>query len=239
MDLLQKILSDSKWLIFAFIIAILLLVIIIVIRSNAKTKKKRRGGKAKTPKKTYTVRDCISSDDLQFKIDTYQKELDDELEKSKKLIQEAKKKGYIKASTAWTDRFHELTNVSNTLNRNLEYENSRKLAADKFHRYTSLHFRSVILGNIAYTDYIASKKVRDEIGELLVSIGKGQVRISSTEKRELYNIKDTCVKTTKYLYDRMVSIQEKTGKLRDKIRDECGQRGKEWYKKNQDNKYRR
>lgn len=150
-----------------------------------------------------------------------------------------KKKGYIKASTAWTDRFHELTNVSNTLNRNLEYENSRKLAADKFHRYTSLHFRSVILGNIAYTDYIASKKVRDEIGELLVSIGKGQVRISSTEKRELYNIKDTCVKTTKYLYDRMVSIQEKTGKLRDKIRDECGQRGKEWYKKNQDNKYRR
>lgn len=231
MDLLQKILSDSKWLIFAFIIVILLLVIIIVIRSNAKTKKKRRGGKAKTPKKTYTVRDCISSDDLQFKIDTYQKELDDELEKSKKLIQEAKKKGYIKASTAWTDRFHELTNVSNTLNRNLEYENSRKLAADKFHRYTSLHFRSVILGNIAYTDYIASKKVRDEIGELLVSIGKGQVRISSTEKRELYNIKDTCVKTTKYLYDRMVSIQEKTGKLRDKIRDECGQRGKEWYKK--------
>lgn len=239
MDLLQKILSDSKWLIFAFIIVILLLVIIIVIRSNAKTKKKRRGGKAKTPKKTYTVRDCISSDDLQFKIDTYQKELDDELEKSKKLIQEAKKKGYIKASTAWTDRFHELTNVSNTLNRNLEYENSRKLAADKFHRYTSLHFRSVILGNIAYTDYIASKKVRDEIGELLVSIGKGQVRISSTEKRELYNIKDTCVKTTKYLYDRMVSIQEKTGKLRDKIRDECGQRGKEWYKKNQENKYRR
>ena len=75
--------------------------------------------------------------------------------------------------------------------------------------------------------------------ELLVSIGKGLVRISSTEKRELYNIKDTCVKTTKYLYDRMVSIQEKTGKLRDKIRDECGQRGKEWYKKNQDNKYRR
>lgn len=239
MDLLQKILIDSKWLIFAFIIVILLLVIIIVIRSNAKTKKKRRGGKTKTPKKTYTVRDCISSDDLQFKIDTYQKELDDELEKSKKLIQEAKRKGYIKASTAWTDRFHELTNVSNTLNRNLEYENSRKLAADKFHRYTSLHFRSVILGNIAYTDYTASKKVRDEIGELLVSIGKGQVRISSTEKRELYNIKDTCVKTTKYLYDRMVSIQEKTGKLRDKIRDECGQRGKEWYKKNQDNKNRR
>lgn len=239
MDLLQNILSDSKWQIFAFIIVILFLVITIVIRNNAKTKKKRRGGKTKTLKKTYTVRDCISSDDLQFKIDTYQKELDDELERSKKLIQEAKKKGYIKASTAWTDRFHELTNVSNTLNRNLEYENSRKLAADKFHRYTSLHFRSVILGNIAYTDYIASKKVRDEIGELLVSIGKGQVRISSTEKRELYNIKDTCVKTTKYLYDRMVSIQEKTGKLRDKIRDECGQRGKEWYKKNQDNKYRR
>ena len=60
-----------------------------------------------------------------------------------------KKKGYIKANTAWTERFQELTEVSNTLYKILEYENARKLNKDKFHRYTSLHFRSVILGNLA------------------------------------------------------------------------------------------
>ena len=143
---------------------------------------------------------------------------------------------YIKASTAWTERFQELTNVSYTLNKNLEYENQRRLANDKFHRYTSLHFRSFIMSNIAYSDYIDSKKVRDEISNLLVAIGKGEVRVSPHDKKELYNIKDVCVKTTKCLYERMVSIQTKTGILRDKIRDECGKRGIEWYKKNINNK---
>lgn len=86
--------------------------------------------------------------------------------------------------------------MSYTLNKNLEYENQRRLANDKFHRYTSLHFRSFIMSNIAYSDYIDSKKVRDEISNLLVAIGKGEVRVSPHDKKELYNIKDVCVKTT-------------------------------------------
>lgn len=64
---------------------------------------------------------------------------------------------------------------------------------------TSLHFRSFIMSNIAYSDYIDSKKVRDEISNLLVAIGKGEVRVSPHDKKELYNIKDVCVKTTKCL----------------------------------------
>ena len=126
--------------------------------------------------------------------------------------------------------------VSNTLYKNLEYENARKLNKDKFHRYTSLHFRSVILGNLAYKDYIDSKRVRDEIGQLLVDIGKKKVQVTAAEKKELYDVKDTCVKTTRYLYDRMIAIQSKTGELRDKIRDECGSRGKAWFDKIQKNK---
>ena len=80
-----------------------------------------------------------------------------ELSKNKQIIQKAKNKGYIKANTTWTERFQELTDVSNTLYKNLEYENARKLNKDKFHRYTSLHFRSVILGNLAYKDYWKEK----------------------------------------------------------------------------------
>lgn len=60
---------------------------------------------------------------------------------------------------------------------------------------------------------------------------KKKVKVTKKEKAELYNLKDTCVKTTKYLYDRMIGVQSQTGVLRDKIRDECGARGYEWYKK--------
>lgn len=219
------------------IVIVLIIVIFLIIIFNSSNKKKEQSIQKNHKNNTrYTIQDCKSTDDLQFEVDAYQKKIEDELEKNKKLIQNAKNKGYIKASTAWTERFQELTNVSYTLNKNLEYENKRYLANDKFHRYTSLHFRSFVMSNIAYSDYIDSKKIRDEISDLLVAIGKGKVKVSPKEKKELYNIKDVCVKTTKCLYERMVSIQTKTGTLRDKIRDECGNRGKEWYQKNINNK---
>lgn len=227
---------ENKYIIIIVAVVVFLIVLISIIATCLSKSKQSKKNRKYNPNKKYTLNDCRSYQDIYFKIDTYQKSLENELLRNKKLIQSAKKKGYIKANTAWTERFQELTEVSNTLYKNLEYENSRKLNADKFHRYTNLHFRSVILGNFAYKDYVDSKKVRDEINELLVAIGKKQVKVSSVEKKELYDIKDTCVKTTKYLYNRMIAIQNKTGDLRDKIRDECGTRGTEWYNKIQRNK---
>ena len=212
------------------------LIVSLVIAFMMLYKKKERKGRQPIPKRRYTIKDCTSKEDLEFKIDTYQKNIEEELLKSKKAIQEAKRKGYIKASVEWTNRFQELNRVSYTLEKNLEYENSKKLNLDKFHRYTSLHFRSMIIGNLAYDDYCASKKVRDELNNLLVAIGKKKVNVSSKEKKELYDIKDTSVKTTKYLYERMISFQDKTAKLRDKIGFECGERGRTWYEKIMANK---
>lgn len=235
MDKILEWILLNKYMVISVTIVIVIFIIIFMAVRN-KSKKRNKADKGYNSNKRYTLDDCKSYEDIDFKIDTYQRSLENELSKNKKAIQEVKKKGYIKANTAWTERFQELTEVSNTLYKNLEYENSKKLNKDKFQRYTSLHFRSVILGNLAYKDYVDSKKVRDEISALLVAIGKKQVRVTSIEKRELYDVKDVCVKATKYLYDRMVAIQNKTGTLRDKIRDECGTRGREWYNKIQRNK---
>ncbi len=233
MDKAFNFILDNRYIgIGALIIFVIVIILILCSKNQAKSKNRVNNNL----KQVYNLNDCKSYEDINFKIDKYQNNLKNELSKNKKIIENAKNKGYIKANITWTERFEEFTQISNTLYKNLEYENSRKLNADKFHRYTSLHFRSVILGNLAYKDYMDSKKVRDEISELLVAIGKKQVKVTPAEKRKLYDIKDTCVKTTQYLYDRMVSIQSKTAYLRDKIRDECGKRGKEWYNKLQRNK---
>ena len=223
MNVIFDFICEKKYI--GIVLIVVVIMIIAIIKNNCNRSKK-----------AYTLKDCKSYEDLEFKADAYQNNLKKELARNKKSLQKAKNKGYIKASTVWTERFQELTDVSNTLYKNLEYENSRRLNKDRFHRYTSLHFRSVILGNLAYEDYMDSKNVRNEISKLLVDIGKKKVQVTSTEKRELYDVKDTCVKTTKYLYDRMIAIQNKTGMLRDKIRDECGSRGKEWFNKIQRNK---
>lgn len=212
---------------------ILLICILILMWLNRKRKLSQRYIK----RRTYTLQDCKSSEDLKIELDAYRNNLQKELSENKQRLQEARRKGYIRADIAWTERIQELAEVSDTLYKNLEYENSKRLNADRFHRYTDLHFRSIILGNIAYDDYKAAKKVRDEVNEILVAIGKGEIRVRKDEKKELYEIKDTCVNTTKYLYDRMISIQNKTSILREKIGSECGERGKVWYRNNQKSRH--
>lgn len=240
MNLLQniwnKLIGNELYTIFLLIVVVLIIFIIFMIFIKFCTRKKEEVRPNTDGERKYTLKDCTSKEDFEFKIGTYQKSIEDELLRNKNILQEAKEKGYIKTNIEWTNRFQELNEVSYTLEKNLEYENSKKLNADKFHRYANLHFRSMIIGNLAYEDYISSKKVRDELGSLLVDIGKKKVYVNSKEKKKLYDIKDTAVKTTKYLYERMISIQNETGNLRDKIRDECGSRGKEWYKKNISNK---
>ena len=223
----------------SFVIGILILLLLIWLCTGKKEKRPPAASPAtRRPRPASTLNDCISEEDLSFQIDDRQKALEQELSKSREKIAEAKRKGYIKASVTWTERFDRFTEVSNTLYKNLEYENSKKLVQSKFHRYTSLHFRSMLLGDLAHQDYMESKKIRDEIGGLLVEIGKKKVTVSRADKAELYQIKDTCVKTTKYLYDRMVKVQLQTRKLKEKIRDECGARGREWYDKLESNKQR-
>ena len=222
----------------SIMIIIFILLLLIWLYSNKKKGRHSPVTRRTVSQSVPTLNDCISEDDIPFKMNAFQKELEQEFSKSKEKIEKAKRKGYIQASVAWTERFDRFTEISNTLYKNLELENSRKLTQSKFSRYTSLHFRSMLLGKLAYQDYLESKKIRDEIGKLLVDIGKKKVTVTKADKAELYQIKDTCVKTTKYLYDRMVKVQLQTRRLNEKIRDECGARGREWYNKLESNKQR-
>lgn len=103
MNTLKNTLFDNIGMV---IVAVIIIFLIIILFSSNK-KKKHSIPKNHRNNTSYTIQDCKSTDDLQFKIDTYQKKLEIELEKNKELIQNAKRKGYIKASTAWTERFQE------------------------------------------------------------------------------------------------------------------------------------
>lgn len=231
-----------------FIIAIVFIVfIIIVLLSNKQSNNKKKTLTSSRPQNQPSInrqisqrkeyRDLVDAEDLRFKADSYQSRINEELRTSKSKILDAQRKGYIKANTAWTNRLQEFNDVSTSLYRNLQYENSKKLSVAKFRRYTSLHFRCVLLGNLAYEDYMKSKAVREEIKNLLIDYKKRKVRLSKKEAEEMYKLKNDCITTTKFLFDRMVQIQNQAGILRDKIRDECGERGKEWYKKNRENRH--
>lgn len=183
-----------------------------------------------TPKpRTHTINDCYSSEDIIYNIDSKQKQLEDRIEYSKRLVAEAKSKGYLTANTDWVNRFKQMVEVSNTLNENLIYENQRRLNYDKFHRYTDLHFRSMIMGDLAYDDYIQAKAGRSQMYDLINDIRNKKVRVPDSDREKLVQLKDAFREATDFLYNRMKSINNQTASLRDKIGAECGERGKQWW----------
>ena len=71
---------------------IVILIIAILILSSRKRTKSRRKTNYNKSKKQYTLDDCKSYEDLEFKIDTYQNNFKNELTKNKQVIQNAKKR---------------------------------------------------------------------------------------------------------------------------------------------------
>lgn len=208
---------------------LVILIIICIVRKKNKSKFNIN----------YTISDCRSDDDIYFEMDSLQKQLDDEIDKGKKIIQKTAEDGYIKIEREWLKKNSELLYLENTLYKNLEYENKRKLNKEKYKRYISLHFRSHILGELAYKEYKEAKKIRDELNQVIVEIKKNNRYISKEEKKKLYDSKDAAVNITRIMYNRMIDIQTETKKLREKIRTECGRKGKVWYRKLMQRKQRK
>lgn len=233
MGILQECLASKQYAVPPIAIVMLSLSIIIFIIAHVARKKQ------KMVKKKHHLKDCISLEDIQIRSDAYQESLDIQFQNCKEMIRAAQKKGYIKTNLAWAEHFEEFSKVSNTLYRNLEYENNRQLSSAKFHRYTDLHFRAMILDHIAYEKYISAKKTRDEIKSVVAEVHRGNVKVSDLGRNELYKLRDASEKTTKLLFDRMVDLQQETRRLKYKIRDECGQRGQIWFAKIEKNKQRK
>lgn len=182
-------------------------------------------------KSSKKIEKCIEREDQRYDLSKYEKELNDELIYNKSKIKKALKESKAKVNTEWINSISEVMIVSNTLQKNLEMQQRKNLNMNKFHYYTNLHFRSMIAANLVYKEYESVDKSYKEINKLLLNIKEGKVKATKKEREEYWNIKEIIKKSRKVLLDRVHQLNYQTGQFRDKIRNECGDRGLKWYKK--------
>ncbi len=175
-----------------------------------------------------SIRRCKSKEDVPYKLIEAETVVEQKVQQSRTIVREAERQGYIKVSTVWMERFNELVEVSNTLNQNLILENERRTQMDRFYRYNDIWYRSVLMGNIAFNDYQSAKASLDEIGTVIDAIDRGRMRVNWDQKTKLYEIQDTFKKAKDILLKRVQSINAHTAAFRDKIGNECGERGRQW-----------
>ncbi len=222
-------------MIWIIVIAVIALVIFVVwkIATDDEYNNLQHSSSARRSSKTNSdivsaIRQCKSAEDVAVRLSEAEAAIDRKVQESRSIVQEAQREGYLKVNTEWMNRFDELVNVSNTLNENLSIEMDRRMNLDRFHRYNNIWFRSVLMSDLVYDDYMHAKQSLDEIGQVLVSIGKGQMKVSYAQKNQFYEMKDMFKSARDLLYKRLLSINEHTKKFREKIGNECGERGRQW-----------
>lgn len=117
---------------------------------------------------------------------------------------------------------------SRRLEKDLEARIRARIDQARFEEYVELHRRSRIIADKRYALYARAKRGLDDIGSLLVAIGKGEVKVTKAQKKELYACKDA-IKATKNAHLANVRLlNSQTHSLKEKIRSECGVRGRKW-----------
>ncbi len=206
---------------------LLILIIIIFVLLILKSLKKRSKSSVSS---TYTVKaieDCISSNDVQYKIASETQRIISNVEKSRAVIKSALAEADRNINTAWLNSYEKIIKVSSNLDENLIFHRKKVLDQSKFHYYTNLHFRSMIAANLTYREFEEINKSFCKMNELIVDIARNKKRMN-TSKAQIYNAKDALKQLRNCYLNRVHTLNHNTAKLRDKIGRECGTRGEAW-----------
>ena len=185
--------------------------------------------------KIYTLPECIdqTEDTMSYKLDEDVIRVCNSIEKTENstVLNDLKseEEENITIIFPWMYHFKETLEVANTLQKNLESNESTTLKRSKFHYYTSLHFRSMIAADLIYAEYRKAADSLDEIGEIIVKIGKKEIQVTNAQYKEIFMVKDVVKNARDMLHKSVQELNHKTHTFKLKIRDECGDRGQMWY----------
>lgn len=220
------------------LILVLLIFIFIIVISSSTSSTTNKHSNTSTPVrnsstnniyKPQRIEDCVSKEDIQYQTSYETKRIIACIEKSKNAIKKAVIEANEEISMEWLNSYEKVIKISNNLDENLRYHSQQNLVRSKFQYYTSLHFRSMIAADITYREYRKIYKSFDAINQLIVAVDTKQKKIEMS-RDQLISIKDSLKELKNTFLNRVHELNKNTGTIRDKIGQECGERGKEWWK---------
>lgn len=216
------------------ILAIIVAIIIIFLIS----KQIDLGGKTNPPPEPKRIQqastrkpridDCVSSEDVQYKLEEINAQIIRTIEANKVEIQQAVKSSNGRIQARWLSSYKRILEVSSNLDANIKAHAKSNLQSSKFSYYAGLHFRSMCAADIAHAEFESIDTTFREINQLLLDIKNRNIRVSNAEKNQYFLVKDEIKELRQVYLAKVRELNKNTAQLRDKIGAECGQRGREW-----------
>ena len=132
---------------------------------------------------------------------------------------------------SWSENLAELLEATEVVYTNAQMNCNRRLVSERFDYYINLHYRSFTAADLCYAKreeilpcYIQVKKVLDRLKDR-----NDPLRVDKESYNQLVQLRNTMGSICALLKERVGTLNHQTKVLKDKIRDECGQRGRAWY----------
>lgn len=137
----------------------------------------------------------------------------------------------INVDLSWSENLAELLEATEVVYTNAQMNCDRRLTSERFDYYINLHYRSFTAADLCYAKreeilpcYAQVKKIVERLKDRNDSL-----RVDKESFNQLIQLRNTMGSICSLLKERVTTLNRQTKVLKDKIRDECGQRGRAWY----------
>ncbi len=138
----------------------------------------------------------------------------------------------INIDLSWSENLAELLEATEVVYTNAEMNCNRRLVSEKFNYYINLHYRSFTAADLCHAK---KEEISTHLNDLKKIISRLNDRsdflcVDKATYDQLISLRGNMYDVTEYLKNRRDMLNRQTATIRDKIRDECGERGQRWYR---------
>ncbi len=137
----------------------------------------------------------------------------------------------INVDLSWSENLAELLEATEIVYSNAEMNCNRRLLSERFDYYINLHYRSFTAADLCHAKLEEIRPYDTEIRRIISRLNDRNdfLRVDKNTYDQLISLRNTTGDICNLLKQRRDRLNQQTGIIRDKIRDECGQRGRDWY----------
>ena len=137
----------------------------------------------------------------------------------------------INIDLGWSENIAELLEATEVVYSNAEMSCNSRLQSERFDYYINLHYRSFTAADLCQAKIEEITPHDSEIRRIVSRLNdrSDSLHVDKPVYDQLVSLRNTTGDILNLLKRRRDTLNCQTGKIRDKIRDECGTRGRDWY----------
>lgn len=137
----------------------------------------------------------------------------------------------ISIDLSWSENLAELLEATEVVYSNAELNCNRRMVSERFNYYINLHYRSFTAADLCHAKreeiMVSLNNLRKIISRL--NDRSDFLRVDKAYYDQLIALRGSMYNLTEYLGKRRDLLNKQTAVIREKIRNECGDRGQRWY----------